>query len=173
MEHFEVFDNDRLPLGKVCAWGEERNFGENRIASHICIFNKNGKMLISQRQSTMKSCPNLWDFSSGGGASNSENSRESSQRELKEELGLDYDFSNERARFTFNTKNEFDDYYIIEMNVDLDDLKLQKEEVQAVKWASKTEILNLLKNNQFVPYKKSLVELIFDYRNQDTSFKRD
>lgn len=171
MEKFEVFDNDRLPLKKFYSYGEKRNLGENRIASHICIFNKKGQMLISQRQSDMKSCPNMWDFSSGGGATGNENGRQCAQRELKEELGVDYDFSKVRASFTFNSENEFDDYFIIDLNLDEKKLKLQKEEVKNVKWAEKTEILRLLKEKQFVPYKKSLVELIFDYKNQRNSFK--
>lgn len=170
MEKFRVYDDNRVPLNKFCEWGEERNFGENRIASHLCIFSSSGKLLISQRQSTMKSCPNMWDFSSGGGAIDNETSNMSVQRELKEELGIDYDFSKERARFTFNTNKEFDDYFIIELDVDIDNLKLQTEEVQNVKWASKSEILFLLKNNMFVPYKKSLIELIFDYKNQRNTF---
>lgn len=171
MEKFEVFDDDRLPLKKFYSYGEKRNLGENRIASHICIFNKNGQMLISQRQSNMTSCPNMWDFSSGGGATENENSRQCARRELKEELNLDYDFSNTRASFTFNSENEFDDYFLINLDIDINFLKLQAEEVQNVKWASKAEILRLLKNKQFVPYKKSLVELVFDYKNQRNSFK--
>lgn len=84
---------------------------------------------------------------------------------------MDYDFSKVRASFTFNSENEFDDYFIIDLNLDEKKLKLQKEEVKNVKWAEKTEILRLLKEKQFVPYKKSLVELIFDYKNQRNSFK--
>ncbi|MCD8500081.1 MAG: hypothetical protein LRY43_03340 [Gammaproteobacteria bacterium] len=59
----------------------------------------------------------------------------------------------------------FDDYYIIEDDVDIDSLKLQYEEVQKVKWASKEDIIKMIEDNFFVPYHKSLIEMIFDMRN--------
>lgn len=45
-------------------------------------------------------------------------------------------------------------------------LILQHEEVQNVKWASKGEIFNLIKNGDFIPYYDSLIHLIFDCQRQ-------
>ena len=45
--------------------------------------------------------------------------------------------------------------------VDLSTLTLQESEVQAVKWATEAEILALMDDGQFLPYHKSLIQLLF------------
>ena len=41
---------------------------------------------------------------------------------------------------------------------------LQNEEVKQVKWASREEIMRLIGTNEFIPYRKSLIDLLFDMR---------
>ena len=55
----------------------------------------------------------------------------------------------------------FDDIYTLTMDVDLSILTLQESEVQAVKWATEAEILTLMDSGQFLPYHKSLIQLLF------------
>ncbi len=55
---------------------------------------------------------------------------------------------------------------IIEENVQLHTLTLQYEEVQNVKWASKEEILTMIKKGEFIPYYESLIQLLFDSRKK-------
>ena len=43
-------------------------------------------------------------------------------------------------------------------------LKLQEEEVQAVKWATKEDIEKLFDEGKFVPYIKSLILSLFDMK---------
>ncbi|MCI8824572.1 MAG: hypothetical protein HFH63_01540 [Lachnospiraceae bacterium] len=50
-------------------------------------------------------------------------------------IDLKLDLSNVRPQFTINFPDGFDDYYLIEQEVDLSKLKLQETEVQRVKWA--------------------------------------
>ena len=75
-------------------------------------------------------------------------------------------FSEKRAHFTFNFERGFDDFYFLEENVRIDRIKLQQEEVQAVKWASREEILAMIEAGTFIPYYPSLVDLIFESRHQ-------
>ncbi len=42
---------------------------------------------------------------------------------------------------------------------------LQYEEVKAVKWASKDEIIKMVNNHAFIPYNVYLIELLFFMRN--------
>jgi isopentenyldiphosphate isomerase len=58
----------------------------------------------------------------------------------------------------------FDDYYLVEVDLDIRELTLQPEEVQRVKWATKEEILTMIDQEIFIPYRKSLIELLFDMR---------
>jgi isopentenyldiphosphate isomerase len=67
---------------------------------------------------------------------------------------------------TINFNNGFDDVYLIEQEVDIDNLSLQYEEVQNVKWASKEEIFSMIESGEFIPYYQSLIQLFFDNRKQ-------
>ena len=42
-----------------------------------------------------------------------------------------------RPAFTMNFSEGFDDFYLVNKDIDISKLKLQYEEVKAVKWASK------------------------------------
>ena len=70
-----------------------------------------------------------------------------------------------RPQLTVNFPTGFDDYYLIEApGLDANGLKLQYEEVKQVKWASREEIMRLIGTNEFIPYRKSLIDLLFDMR---------
>ena len=90
-------------------------------------------MLIQQRQPFKKGWPNLWDITLSGHSLTGETSQQSAAREMQEELGLNYDFTDIRPYFTVNFKNGFDDFYFLKAEeIDMSTLKLQEEEVQAV-----------------------------------------
>lgn len=166
MEKFDLFDDNRLPLKKTAQRGAKCKVGENRQVVHICIFNSKNEMLIQQRHPCKNSWANLWDVSVGGSSISSETSRDSAQRELFEELGLNYNFSNERPFLTINFENGFDDFYFLNKDLNLDDLKLQKEEVQNVKWASREEIKLMIEKQTFIPYVETFIDSLFDLKNQ-------
>ncbi len=65
-----------------------------------------------------------------------------------------------------NFNNGFDDIYLIEQDVDINELSLQYEEVQKVKWASKEEIFSMIDSGEFIPYYQSLIQLFFDGRKK-------
>lgn len=166
MEKFDVYDDNRMPLNKSYERGTKLNNGENRVVVHVCIFNSKGEMLIQQRQPFKKGFPNMWDITLGGSSQSGETSTETMRRELLEELGIDYDFNGVRPYFTINFDNGFDDYYFLEMDIDISNLKLQYEEVQSAKWASKEEILELRKTGKFIPYYESFLLALFDFRKK-------
>ena len=76
----------------------------------------------------------------------------------------DYDFSNERAFLTINFDSGFDDFYLIKTSIALNDIKFKDNEVEKVKWASKKEILKMIKEKTFIQYHTSLINLLFDMR---------
>ena len=59
------------------------------------------------------------------------------------------------------------------MTVDPASLQLQYEEVQAVRWASREEILQMIDHGTFIPYEKSLIELLFFRRDHRSSHTRE
>ncbi len=138
---------------------------------HVCIFDLHGRMLIQQRQPFKRGWSNLWDISVGGSAISGDSSRTAAERETREELGLNIDLSDVRPTATLYWEHGFDDYYVVTRPVELESLHLQYEEVQAVRWASKEEILHLIDGGQFIPYEKSLIEQLFfrkDHRSAHT-----
>ncbi|MEM5593435.1 NUDIX domain-containing protein [Niallia circulans] len=162
MEKWDLYDKHRNKIDKQIARGDEMTSDEFHLVVHVCIFNPKGEMLIQQRQPFKQGWSNLWDITCGGSAVAGETSQQAASRELFEELGILYNFERIRPRFTINFERGFDDYYLIEYELDLNELTLQTEEVQAVKWASKEEILELIELKNLYPIMR--VSLLFFLR---------
>ena len=134
MEHVDIYNKRHEKLG----YTKERkqlDVGEYRLSCFIWIINDKNELLIQQRLSTAKKCPNMWSTTAGG-AKTGENSIQGTLTETKEELGLklkkeDLTFIGSFIRF-----NDFVEIYVASLNVNLKDLKIQKEEVQNVKWVT-------------------------------------
>lgn len=161
MELWDIYDKNRNFTGKVIPKGTSLEKGEFRLTVKLAIFNDQGEMLIQKRQSTKQKYPNLWDFSVAGNAIHGEISEEAIERELMEELSIEYDFTDERPMITIHKKHGFTDFYVLNLNIDINSLKIQHEEVQSVTWATKEEILQLIDEEKFIPYNKAIIELLF------------
>lgn len=169
-EIIDLYDKHMQKLNKSWVRGKPLQENSFRYVIHICILNSNGEMLIQQRAKAKRSFSNLWDITVGGGVIFGDTSEQSATRELKEELGYDYDFSNDRPVMTIHHHEGFDDYYILHKDIEIENLILQESEVANVKWANKEEILNMIKTNEFLPYKKSIIELLFELAKQNGAF---
>lgn len=139
MEKRDLYNQHRNKIEKRITRGYEMKSDEFHLVVHVCIFNSKGEMLIQQRQPFKQGWSNLWDITCGGSAVAGDTSQQAASRELFEELGITYNFDGIRPQFTINFERGFDDYYLIEYDFDLSELKLQAEEVQAAKWAFKTD----------------------------------
>ena len=133
---------------------------------HVCVFDRRGRLLIQQRTRSKFIFPNLWDVSVGGGVDAGETSRRGAEREVREELGVSLDLSGLRPSVTVNFDGGFDDFYILTKDLSIEGLTLQEEEVQAVRWASLEEILDMLGRGAFIPYPESFLRFLFDMRKQ-------
>lgn len=161
MEIMDLYDENRQKTDKTYIRGSAQPKGFYRMVVHVCIFNKLGQLLIQQR-TLNKKMPGLWDVTCGGAVSTHESSQMGAQRELFEELGLDIDFKNIRPLVTANFPMGFDDFYVINKDVDLETLSLQAEEVSDAKWASLDEVIKLRREEKFVRYKESFIRFLFD-----------
>ena len=164
MEKWDAYDIHRMKTGETVVRGTKPAEGQFRMVVHICIFNPEGKMLIQQRQPFKEDWSNLWDVSVGGCSRAGETSQDAAHRELLEEVGLDVDFTNVVPRFTINWEHGFDDYYMLQMDPERSSLALQEEEVQAVKWASCEEIIDMIRKGEFITYHESLIDMCFAMR---------
>ena len=165
MEIVDLYDKDKKLTNMQVSRGVKVPKGYYRLVVHMCIFNKEGKMLI-QKRAPHKHWGNKWDISVGGCSIAGETSGQAATREIKEEIGLDIDLTNTRCNFTFTFEDGFDDIYLINVDdIDLSTLKLQESEVSDVSWASMDEILEMIKNDEFIMYYESYIKLLFEFRN--------
>ncbi|MBQ4396316.1 MAG: NUDIX domain-containing protein [Clostridia bacterium] len=173
MERIDLYTADREKTGLTIVRGQPIPEGFYMLVVHICLFDEEGRMLIQQRQPFKKDWSDLWDVSVGGLAVAGDSSRSAAQRETREELGLVIDLSHERPAVTIHFPFGFDDYYVLTRKVDLAALHLQYEEVQNVRWADKSEILRMIDDGAFIPYEKSLIELLFSRRCNRSAHTRN
>lgn len=165
MEFWDLYDIDRRATGELHPRGVRMPEGRYHLVVHVVIFNTQGEMLIQQRQPFKEGWPNMWDVTVGGSAVAGDTSRTAAQREVQEEIGLRIDLTNELPKLTIPFSTGFDDIYTLVQDVDLSALSLQESEVQAVRWASEAEILDMLADGRFIPYHASLISLLFALRN--------
>ena len=156
MELWDIYDIHRARTGRTAERGDIMGSGDYHMVVAACIFNERGRLLIQQRQPFKEGFPNLWDVTAAGSALQGETSQQAMERELREELGLALDLDGIRPNLTVN----------FDRDVDAAGLRLQPEEVQAVKWATLDEILTMIDAGTFIPYYKSLIQLFFDSRER-------
>lgn len=164
-ELWDIYTKDREKTGRLHRRGEKMKAGEYHMVVHVCIFNSKNQLLIQQRQPFKKGWSNMWDITVGGSALHGESSSQAAEREVFEEIGLELDLSKTRPDFTINFEDGFDDYYLLDQEVDLTKLHLQEEEVQAVRWADQEEVLRMQEQGVMIPY--WFLDRLFEVRGYD------
>lgn len=172
VEYIDVYDRDRRATGLIVPRETSLAPGEYRLVVHICVFNSAGKMLIQLRSKDKAAYGGLWDISAGGHSRAGENSAAAAERELFEELGISMDFSRTDPAMCLNFPGGFDDYYVIDRDGDIDSLKLQREEVDTVRWADAGEICAMIDSGEFLPFHKSFFDFIFEMHKNGLDFFR-
>jgi len=164
MEMWDLYDYQRQKTGETMMRGDPVPQGRYHLTVRVCIFNRAGQMLIQQRQPFKDGWPNRWDLTVGGCVAAGETSQTAGQREVLEEIGCQVDLTGMTPAITLTTKSIFNDNYILIREIDPAELKLQPEEVQAAKWATKEEIFQMIDDGRFIPFQKSFIEYLF-YRS--------
>ena len=175
MEIWDIYDKDRNLKDKFFTRGDNNELeeGDYELITHVAIFNEQGEMLIQKRSITKKKFANLGDISAGGHSIRGEDSYETMQRELYEELGYSHDFSKDRPCLTVHYDKGFDDIYILkDYKLNIDDLKLEPTEVQSVTWASLSEIKQLIEEGKFIDYCPGYIESIFFMKDNHSLVKK-
>ena len=164
-EKWDLYNRYREKTGQTMERGTEIPDGMFRLVVHVAIFNSKGQLLIQRRQKDKSRWADLWDVSVGGHVIAGETSELAAERETLEELGLKISLLGKRPALTLTFGNGFDDMYTIEQEVDITKLVLQEDEVQEVRWATLEEVHAMIDEETFIPYEKSLMDLLFFLRN--------
>lgn len=148
MELLDVFNENNEYLGYSV---ERSKVHEDNLWHHhvsAWIMNYNGKVLLQQRALNKKKNPGKW-AKTGGHVDSGETCEESIKREVYEEIGLevkDNEIENIEIFKSANPNEHYFSYgYIFFTDNKEEDFKLQKEEVNAVKYFSIEEIEQIRK----------------------------
>lgn len=154
-EYFDVLTPTGEYANRIESREECHNKGFWHKAVALFIINSNNQVLLQKRSANKKLWPNLWDISAGGHVLAGEFGFQAIIREIKEELGVDIDKNDITfigSAISENIKKDiinrhFNEYYIVNKDIDISKLTLQKEEVSDVKWFEKEDILKRIDNN--------------------------
>ena len=155
-ELFDVLNENGEYTNQVETREECHNKGLWHTAVVVFILSMdNKKVLLQQRSAKKKLWPNLWDLTAGGHVLSGELGYQSGIRETKEEIGID--ITKNDMEFIGATKSEnisgniinrhFNEYYIVHKDLDINDIVLQEDEVQDIKWFDKEEVISKIKDN--------------------------
>lgn len=158
MELWEVLDDNGNPTGEIMKKYDQKVFdrGFYHLGADVWIINSDNKILIQKRAKQKKLEPNVWAMT-GGSVILGENSKNTIVREAKEELNIDINADNLKLIIKFKTGNVWIDTYSLRCDYDISKMKFQEDEVSDVKWATWTEINELVKNGQFIKYRWEFV----------------
>ena len=143
MEYLNLYDRKGILTNEKGIRGEKTD----KLVGIVIIFiqNNDGKFLI---QKTSKSRGSIF-ATTGGHVSYGSTFNNSVIKEVNEELGID--ILNEKI---IEVNTYIREYYIqkvyyLKKDIDINDITIQEDEVEYVKWLSIEEINNLIKNNEF------------------------
>ncbi|MDO4490005.1 MAG: NUDIX domain-containing protein [Lachnospiraceae bacterium] len=169
-ELLDVLDCNGIPTGKIHVRGTGAVPGEYTGAVVVCVINSRGEMLIQQRVQEKQSWGGLWDVSCGGAICQGETPQIAAMREIKEELGLEIHLDQVRPSIVTLFSNGFSYTFVVKQEPALESLVLQREEVQDVRYATAEEIKDLIEKEEFVPYRTSWIDYVFDFARQEFVF---
>ena len=152
MEIFDLYDRNFNKLNKTMVRGTTNEKGEYHLVVHMWFRNKEGKYLIQQRNKLSDRIPYQW-FCTGGAAISGNTSLEAAMRETKEELGIELEsqrFKLVNRYFMEEPKaNYITDVYLIEKEILIEDLTLDKVEVRDVAYKTIEEIKEMIEQKKF------------------------
>lgn len=149
VELWDVLDGNRQPTGRLHRRGDPMTEGDYHLTVHVWIQRPDGKFLITKR-SPNKTFPLLWEVSAGSAVAG-DDSLSAALREVREETGLILLPSNGRLVRTDKGCSCFADMWYFQQDVSLDEVVLLEGETCDAMLATKEEILQLDRDNQFVP----------------------
>ena len=154
--------------GEVISKNEAHRTGIWHGSIHILIVNNDKtKTLLQKRCAEKKLYPNTWDIAVGGHISAGEDDITSAKRELEEELGLNpekikiekVDRITEKLNNNGVISNEYVSIFIVYADIDINDIKLQAEEVSEAKWCTKEELNKFIEDKTIIPHVREYVIL--------------
>ena len=154
-EMLDTFDINGNFIGvKSRSFCHSQNPGVYHKPVWIWIVNSKGEILLQKRALTKKNGPGQWGIPVAGHVSAGEKCLQACVRETFEELGIkvkqqDFIFLKE---FVKHSGWELVQTYLLKVDLEINDLKLQTEEIEYVKWFNYDDFVSLLYTEAFSNY---------------------
>lgn len=163
-ELIDVLDEDGIFTGVVSPRSEVHKKGLWHRAIIVAIVNKDNQILLQQRSNTKEKNPGMWDISVAGHISAGQDSLSAAAREINEEVSVNlgryvniidfrYMFCYRHEQIIGNAyiDRQFFDFFILRQpNLRIENIKMQKSEVQAVRLCTMSELRTLVENHTLV-----------------------
>lgn len=154
MELWDIYDIDKKLTGKVIDRHSQDKLkeGEYHLVVEAVIINSNGEILLSKRSELKNKYPNMWECTMGS-CIKGENSLQAILRELREELGINF---NETDAIFYKTlrdykSKDFKDIWLFKKNLEIKDLKFTDGEVVDAKWINVDKFEKMINNKEIIP----------------------
>lgn len=127
-------------------------------------YNSKGQILVQKRSMNKKRFPGCWDMSCAGHVDSGETAKMGAIREAKEEIGIDV--SEEDMQFMFEYIEddawEIGQVFFFKCDKEIEELTIQKVEVEEVKWIDFEDFKKLLYSDKWVPMDKEYNDLVVE-----------
>ncbi len=182
MEYIDIVDEFGEFTGEVLEKDLAHSLGKWHVTAHIWIYNSKGEILFQKRALVKSTFPGLWDISVAGHISSGETVEVGAYREVLEEIGLDINIDDLEKIFVFKEShyhesndwynNEFHHVFLYKFEGSVDELKLQEEEVDEVRFIGlgslKEELSNPILSKGFVnkaDYYNKIISIVEEKTN--------
>ncbi len=175
MEFLDVLDENGIPTGKTASRQEVHQKGLWHRAVLVAIIDKNNKILIQQRSSTKEKYPDKWDLSVAGHVTAGYDSLNAVYTEVMEEIGMQIPADIKLSDFRYVTsfrdcrkisetfiENQFYDLFLLKLDLNINDIELQLEEVQAIDYKTPFQ-LKQMKNSGLLHPRDEWIDLIYKF----------
>ncbi len=163
-ELIDVLNENGIKTGKVLPRSEVHKQGLWHRAIVVAIINEKNEILIQQRSANKEKNANMWDISVAGHLSAGQDSLQAASREISEEVTVCLGYNVEVKDFRFMTsfrkqqvfkedfiENQFYDFFILrQIGINENNIRFQKEEVQAIKFVNISTLNEMRENNKLV-----------------------
>lgn len=161
MELRDLYDENKKLTGEKIYKGQDVPKGCYYITVVVFIQNSKNEFLLQKR---VKKKDGKW-ATTGGHPVSGETSRQGIITEIKEELGINVIENNLILFKTIKTEDDFVDIYYLKEDIDINKVRIQKEEVSAVKWATINDIEKMIEEGDFSESHRDFFEDCIKYLN--------
>ncbi len=160
MEIRDLYDSNKCLTGKTFVKGEQVPKGYYYLIVAVILENSLGQFLIQKR---VLRKGGKWALTAGHPKSG-ESSLEGLCSEASEELGIDIKNDVPKLVDTWINNDQIFDIYYLKKDIDINDIVIQEEEVDDVRYASYDEIIEMnsrgeFHENHFILFSKCMEKL--------------